>query len=176
MAVTFPLPADLPVNWQTNQIVSPNGTEAGLTAKHGYNYLMQQVNAAQEAANQNNDAIKANASATVPVSRGGTGATTATAARNNLDAAQTSAGIAVLLLSSDWAADSESGDFVCIKTGISRVTAASNLVVSPASTAEDMASWSKFGIYASAQAAGSVTFRAKNQPDSTVRAQVLVLG
>lgn len=87
-----------------------------------------------------------------------------------------SLGQTVPLLSSDWTADSGSGDFVCTKTGISRVTATSNLVVSPASTAEDMASWSKFGIYASVQAEGSVTFRAKKQPDSTVQAQVLVLG
>ena len=87
-----------------------------------------------------------------------------------------SLGQIVTFLSSDWVADSGSGDFVCTKTGISRVTATSNLVVSPASTAEDMASWSKFGIYASEQAAGSVTFRAKKQPGSTVQAQVLVLG
>lgn len=46
-----PLPADLPVNWAAGQTVSPSGTDAGLTQQHGYNYLMQQVNAAQQAAN-----------------------------------------------------------------------------------------------------------------------------
>ena len=45
------LPADLPENWVYGDTVSPNGTETGLTPQHGYNYLMQQVNAAQEAAN-----------------------------------------------------------------------------------------------------------------------------
>lgn len=45
------LPADLPENWTSGQIISPNGTEVGLDEKHGYNYLMQQVNAAQEAIN-----------------------------------------------------------------------------------------------------------------------------
>lgn len=46
------LPADLPENWTYGQIVSPNGTEAGLTPKHGYNYLMRQVNQAQALLNQ----------------------------------------------------------------------------------------------------------------------------
>lgn len=45
------LPADLPENWQQNDIVSPNGTEAGLTPQHGYNYLMKQVNATQNELN-----------------------------------------------------------------------------------------------------------------------------
>lgn len=36
--------ADLPENWTLSQIVSPNGVEGGLTAKHGYNYLMGKVN------------------------------------------------------------------------------------------------------------------------------------
>ena len=45
------LPADLPENWTQGQIISPNGTEVGLTEQHGYNYLMQQVNAAQTAIN-----------------------------------------------------------------------------------------------------------------------------
>ena len=47
-----PLPADLPTDWQTGQTVAPTGEEAGLSAKHGYNYLMEQVNAAQRAVNE----------------------------------------------------------------------------------------------------------------------------
>lgn len=47
-----PLPADLPEDWQDNQIVAPEGADVGLTEQHGYNYLMQQVNDAQRAANQ----------------------------------------------------------------------------------------------------------------------------
>ena len=46
------LPADLPENWTQGQIVSPNGTEVGLTEQHGYNYLMKQVNATQQAVNE----------------------------------------------------------------------------------------------------------------------------
>ena len=45
------LPADLPTNWTQGQIISPNGTEVGLTEQHGYNYLNEQVNAAQTAVN-----------------------------------------------------------------------------------------------------------------------------
>lgn len=47
--ITVPMPADLPTNWTTGQIISPSGTDVGLTAQHGYNYLMQQVNASQTA-------------------------------------------------------------------------------------------------------------------------------
>lgn len=50
--VLTPLPADLPENWGLGQIVSPSGVDVGLTQQHGYNYLMKQVNDAQEAVNQ----------------------------------------------------------------------------------------------------------------------------
>ena len=51
------LPADLPENWQVGQIVAPNGTTVGLTEKHGYNYQSKQINDAQRAINQLDDAI-----------------------------------------------------------------------------------------------------------------------
>lgn len=51
------LPADLPENWTQGQIVSPNGTETGLTEQHGYNYLMKQVNNTQTEVNNINDAL-----------------------------------------------------------------------------------------------------------------------
>lgn len=53
-----PLPADLPENWSLGQIVSPAGTDVGLTQQHGYNYLMEQVNAAQDAANTIGEAFE----------------------------------------------------------------------------------------------------------------------
>ena len=52
-----PLPADLPENWSTGQIVAPAGADVGLDQQHGYNYLMQQVNAAQQAVNTVNNAF-----------------------------------------------------------------------------------------------------------------------
>lgn len=45
----IPLPADLPENWTSGQIIAPTGAEAGLDDQHGYNYLMRQVNNAQKA-------------------------------------------------------------------------------------------------------------------------------
>lgn len=50
--ITPVLPHDLPENWNDNQYVSPGGTEVGLTEKHGYNYLMKQVNNSQKAINE----------------------------------------------------------------------------------------------------------------------------
>ena len=32
----IPLPADLPENWTSGQIVAPTGAEAGLDEQHGY--------------------------------------------------------------------------------------------------------------------------------------------
>ena len=55
--IKTPLPGDLPEDWKLEQIVSPGGTEAGLTEKHGYNYLMAQINAAQRAVNAINEAF-----------------------------------------------------------------------------------------------------------------------
>lgn len=51
------LPADLPENWTQGQTISPNGTEVGLTEKHGYNYLMKQVNDTQTKVNNINTAL-----------------------------------------------------------------------------------------------------------------------
>nr|DAU66767.1 MAG TPA: hypothetical protein [Caudoviricetes sp.] len=51
------LPADLPENWTQGQIISPNGTEVGLTEQHGYNYLNAQVNAAQSEINTINTSL-----------------------------------------------------------------------------------------------------------------------
>ena len=45
------LPADLPTNWTQGQIISPNGTEVGLSQQYGYNYLNEQVNNTQTEVN-----------------------------------------------------------------------------------------------------------------------------
>ena len=55
--ITVQLPADLPGDWAENQIVAPEGQSAGLTQQHGYNYLMEQVNAAQTALNEVGEAF-----------------------------------------------------------------------------------------------------------------------
>ena len=71
------LPADLPENWQAEQIVAPTGEEVGLSHQHGYNYLMEMVNRAQRGVNSVNEAFEsvsgpprtATTSATAPTTR-----------------------------------------------------------------------------------------------------------
>ena len=55
--ITVSLPADLPEDWETSDIVAPDGADAGLSEQHGYNYLMEQVNNAQTAASQIGEAF-----------------------------------------------------------------------------------------------------------------------
>ena len=55
--LSTPLPADLPENWTAGQTVAPSGADVGLSQQHGYNYLMEQVNAAQRAANAINESF-----------------------------------------------------------------------------------------------------------------------
>lgn len=47
--ITIPLPADLPTNWQPLETVPNAGPLLGRPEQYGYNYLMEQVNAAQQA-------------------------------------------------------------------------------------------------------------------------------
>lgn len=56
--IKTPLPANLPEDWVYGQTVGPNGTDVGLTEQHGYNYLMQQVNAAENGINALGNAME----------------------------------------------------------------------------------------------------------------------
>ena len=56
--IATPLPADLPSDWAYGQTVAPAGSDAGLSKQHGYNYLMEQVNAAQSGVNALNGAMQ----------------------------------------------------------------------------------------------------------------------
>lgn len=86
--ITVSLPQDLPQNWTYGQTIGPQGTDVGLTQQHGYNYLMQQVNAAQQAAKELGAAFPNlyGEGDIVPVSGGGTGAGDVQNALNNLGA------------------------------------------------------------------------------------------
>lgn len=55
------LPGDLPENWKISDAVTPNGIETGLDERHGFNYLMKQVNNAHTTINDliDSDAGKA---------------------------------------------------------------------------------------------------------------------
>lgn len=83
--ITTSLPADLPTNWTQYQVVSPNGTEAGLDEQHGYNYLMTQVNNAQSAAKECGEALGDMTGADIPVS-GSDDTPVSTALSNKADA------------------------------------------------------------------------------------------
>lgn len=50
--INVSLPADLPEDWAENETVAPEGQSVGLDQQHGYNYLMEQVNNAQQALNE----------------------------------------------------------------------------------------------------------------------------
>ena len=50
--IVFPLVPDLPEDWVIDSIITPNGTEVGLTERYGYNYLMKMVNKSLKAVNQ----------------------------------------------------------------------------------------------------------------------------
>lgn len=82
--ITVPLPQDLPTNWTYGQIIGPNGTDVGLTQQHGYNYLMGQVNAAQQAAKETGEALGQLSAADI-------GAETPAGAQQKADAAQAAA-------------------------------------------------------------------------------------
>lgn len=56
--IKSPLPADLPTDWSIGQTVGPDGTDVGLSERHGYNYLSKQVNAAQKAVNAIGEAFE----------------------------------------------------------------------------------------------------------------------
>lgn len=86
--ITVPLPQDLPQNWTYGQTIGPQGTDVGLTKQHGYNYLMQQVNAAQQAAQELGAAFSGlyGEGDIVPATDGGTGAGDTQNALNNLGA------------------------------------------------------------------------------------------
>lgn len=82
--ITVPLPQDLPETWAVNQIVSPDGVSAGLTPQHGYNYLMKQVNNAQQAAQELGEGIAGLSGDNLPASSDG-GETISSALSNKAD-------------------------------------------------------------------------------------------
>lgn len=47
----------LPTDWESEDIITPNGVEVGLERDHGYNYLMEAVNALIQGVNDINNAI-----------------------------------------------------------------------------------------------------------------------
>lgn len=71
--ITVSLPQDLPENWVYGQTIAPKGEDVGLAQQYGYNYLMQQVNAAQQAAEELGEAFARLTAADVGAAPGGFG-------------------------------------------------------------------------------------------------------
>ena len=92
--------------------------------------------------------------------------------QTQLNAKATAATASVTLSTSDWS--SGSSDYYCTKT-VSGVTATNKVIVSPNNTAATITTWGKCGIYAAAQAANSITFRATKQPSESVVANILII-
>ncbi len=65
-------------------------------------------------------------------------------------------------------------DYYCTVT-VSGVTAANKIIVSAQPTAEMNKLWSRYGVYAASQAANSITFRAKREPQEDIVANVLII-
>ena len=83
-----------------------------------------------------------------------------------------SSSVQVTITASSWVADTS--DYYCTKT-VSGVTATNKVIVSPNNVATTITAWGKCGIYAAAQAANSITFRATKQPSESVVANILII-
>lgn len=149
--VSNPLPADLPTNWTNGQIVAPTGVGAGLAEQYGYNYLMQQVNAVQTAANQINDAFTDLVSVN--------------------DVAQFGATyIQVALPQSGWSALSQT----VTVTGIQAAEMAQMITPVPALSSQQ--EYYTAEVMVTAQAENSLTFTCAQTPASDLTVYVVVMG
>lgn len=149
--VSNPLPADLPTNWTNGQIVAPAGTSVGLAQQYGYNYLMTQVNAAQSAVNQINNAF------TDLVSSG--------------DVSQFGATYTEITLSqSAWSSLSQT----VTVNGISATEMAQMITAIPAISSQQ--EYYTAEVMVTAQAENSLTFTCAQTPASDLTVYVVVMG
>lgn len=82
--------------------------------------------------------------------------------------ASKSSGVAVAIAVADW-----SGGTTCTKS-VTGVTASNNIVVAPDPSSSDK--YGEFGVKATAQGSGTVTFSASATPDSAITVNVLIVG
>ena len=83
-----------------------------------------------------------------------------------------SGSVQVSIPASSWTAGTS--DYY-VTVSASGVTATNKIIVSPNNTAATITAWGKCGIYAAAQAANSITFRATKQPSESVVANILII-
>lgn len=117
--ITVPLPQDLPTNWAYGQTIGPNGTDVGLPQQYGYNYLMQQVNAAQQAAEELGDGLAGLSGDNIPESAGSeTSISTALSNKADKESPQEYA----LQLSEGYVPGASGGYYYKTQTGIVTLT------------------------------------------------------
>ena len=146
--ITVSLPQDLPTNWSSGQTIGPDGTDVGLTAQHGYNYLMRQVNAAQKAACEVGEAFPALTAASV-------------------GAEPQHIPTTALLSASGWAEGVQT-------VPVSGVTAGSTVFVAPVPADQEKYGASK--VVCTAQGNGTLTFSCKKAPAADLTVNVVILG
>lgn len=141
-----PLPADLPEDWVYGQTVAPTGAEVGLSQQHGYNYLMEQVNATQEAANA-------------------LGAAFSGLATNSIYTA--------ILSVAGWTGTA--GSYTQAVGTIAGATGANLLIVDGAS-ASDQATAAQISLKLSVGTAGALTWTARIKPETAITMQIIDAG
>lgn len=106
---------------------------------------------------------------TLPVAAGGTGGTTAAAARAGIGAAAASKAKTASLTVAGWDSSAKTQT-----VSVAGVTANSNIIVTPAPASYE--AWGAAGIRATAQADGTVTFTCDTVPTEAITAQILIVG
>lgn len=101
----------------------------------------------------------------VPVDKGGTGATTAAEARTNLGAVSMTS-LTVTLSASSWSSNEQTVSVV-------GVTSSSTAIVTPAPASHT--AYAEAGIYCSAQATDSLTFTCDDTPSEDLTVNVVIL-
>ena len=107
-------------------------------------------------------------SGTLPIARGGTGASNTSSALSNLGAQAMAKTLTLSLTATGWSATSKIQ--TCVATG---VTASNIVIVSPAPTSQD--AYAAAGIKCTAQGASSLTFSCETVPAKALSVNVVIL-
>ena len=161
--ITQSLPADLPVDWAYGQTVAPTGAEAGLSEQHGYNYLMEQVNAAQRAASEIGEAF----GSLSPADIGAASASSLSTHTGNAAIHRASSGLRLTLTTAGWTG---SGTSYSQTVNAAGVTTAGNevVLVYPANKASRLL-WQDNGVAANdITTNGKLTFEAESKPTAAI--------
>lgn len=109
---------------------------------------------------------------TLPIANGGTGATTPADARAKLGAAAKPTVATVTLTAADWTGDAEPYTQAVTVSGI--LADESKQLIQPIPAEASKAVYAESGVYASAQAANSLTFSCNTKPTANLTVYVVV--